>query len=107
MHSLDDYDYILPEHLIAQTLASPPESCRLLGYDKSTKRIDHHIFSDITDLIDDDTLMIFNNTKVVHARLVFSEYISTLAKDPEIFYLSSINSYTFHAFVAPGKKFLI
>ena len=107
MHLLEDYDYTLPEHLIAQTLASPPESCRLLVYEQSNKNISHHIFSDITDLIDDETLLVFNNTKVVKARLIFHEYVSDLAKEPEIFYLSSIDAYTFHAFVAPGKKFPI
>lgn len=107
MHSLEDYDYTLPEHLIAQTLAQPPESCRMLVYEKDSNKISHHIFSDISDLIDEDTLLIFNNTKVVKARLVFHDYISDLVKEPEIFYLSSINAYTFHAFVAPGKKFPI
>lgn len=116
MFSISDYDYSLPLELIAQTAAHPPESCKLLIYDKKTHTIHDHIFSDITTLIDPNTLIIFNNTKVLKARLHFSEISEsselsshTSKQQLEIFYLNNINNslYTFNALIKPGKKFKV
>jgi S-adenosylmethionine:tRNA ribosyltransferase-isomerase len=93
MHTLQDYTYILPEHLIAQTPADPPESCKLLVYDNKTNQRKDVIFSDIVQDIDPQSLIIFNNTKVVKARIQFD--------NKEIFFLKEITPYTFEALVRP------
>lgn len=105
MYTLDDYDYTLPEHLIAQTPSDPPESCKLLVYNKSTDTYSDHVFSDIITMMNPHTLMIYNNSKVVQARLQFCSDKSK--KQKEIFYLSSSSPYTFNALVCPGKKFRV
>ena len=47
----DDFDYYLPEELIAQTPANPRDSARLLVYDRKTKKIEHKIFRDIIEYL--------------------------------------------------------
>ena len=62
------YDFILPSELIASKPANPPDSARLLVYNRSTDKISHHIFKDLLSFLDDYCL-ILNNTKVVKARI--------------------------------------
>ena len=93
MHTLQDYDYVLPSELIAQNPADPPESCKFLVYTKNLHVVQDQLFSDISTHIDPDTLMICNNTKVVKARIAFDK--------KEIFFLRKIDTYTFEALVYP------
>ncbi|MDR1327969.1 MAG: tRNA preQ1(34) S-adenosylmethionine ribosyltransferase-isomerase QueA [Heliobacteriaceae bacterium] len=65
--TLNDFNYDLPEELIAQTPADKRENSRMLVLDKG--RISHKHFYDIVDLLDNDTLLVLNNTKVIPARL--------------------------------------
>ena len=67
--SLDAYDYELPEDQIAQYPSNPPESCRLLTYNRSTKQISHCVFADAMETLDSQTVLVFNNSKVVKARI--------------------------------------
>lgn len=62
------YDFVLPAELIASKPANPPDSARLLVYDRKTDKISHHIFKDLLSFLDDYCL-ILNNTKVVKARI--------------------------------------
>jgi S-adenosylmethionine:tRNA ribosyltransferase-isomerase len=64
----EDYDYICPEHLIAQHPLSDRASCKLMQLDEKGQHI-HHIFKDIPKLLPKNALMVFNNTKVQHARI--------------------------------------
>lgn len=63
------YDFVLPKHLIATYPASPRESAKLLVYSRKTDTITHTIFSNILEFIPKDTSIIFNDTKVIKARL--------------------------------------
>lgn len=103
MHKLDDYNYILPPELVAQTPADPAESCKFLVVDKHNWNASDHIFWDITDLIDPETVIVFNNSKVVKARIP----IPFKNKEWEIFYLWKHDQNTFEALVRPGKNFTV
>lgn len=63
------YDYTLPKELIATYPAHPRDSARLLVYDRKTNTLTHALFKDIEHFIPNDTALIFNNTKVIKARL--------------------------------------
>ncbi|NOQ32492.1 MAG: tRNA preQ1(34) S-adenosylmethionine ribosyltransferase-isomerase QueA [Helicobacteraceae bacterium] len=63
------YDYTLPSDLIATHPSSPRESAKLLVYNSTTKKITHTIFSNIQEFIPKDSAIIFNDTKVIKARL--------------------------------------
>ncbi len=63
------YDYTLPEELIATEPAEPRESARLMVIDRRRDRIVHARFRDILDFIPTDTAILYNDTKVIKARL--------------------------------------
>ncbi len=63
------YDFSLPKELIAAYPASPRDSAKLLVYDRKTDTLTHAVFHDIERFIPKDTALIFNNTKVIKARL--------------------------------------
>jgi len=64
-----DFHYKLPEDLIAQHPCEVRSQSRLLHYSRSDKRIDHLRFDDIIDLLRPEDLLVFNNTRVIPARI--------------------------------------
>jgi S-adenosylmethionine:tRNA ribosyltransferase-isomerase len=64
-----DFDYNLPEELIAQTPLKERSASRLLVLDKKTKNIEHKHFYDIIDFLDKGDILVRNNTKVIPARI--------------------------------------
>lgn len=66
----DDFDYYLPDELIAQAPVEPRDSCRLLVLHREDGSIEHRIFTDIVDYLEPDDLIVANHTRVMPARLV-------------------------------------
>ncbi len=63
------YDYNLPEELIAKYPVTPRDSAKLLVYDRAKDKVIHTIFRNILDFVGDKHF-IFNNTKVIKARIL-------------------------------------
>lgn len=68
--NLSDYDYHLPEELIGQNPIEPRDSCKLMVVDKRSGIISHLVFKDLLNLLDDDFVLVLNDTKVFPARLL-------------------------------------
>lgn len=66
---VDDFNYELPNELIAQYPLSERTGSRLLFLSRQTGQVSHQQFSDLIDLINPGDLLVFNNTKVIPARL--------------------------------------
>lgn len=66
----DDFDYYLPEELIAQSPLMDRDSCKLLVLHKNTGEIEHKIFSDIIDYLKPGDALVINDTKVIPARII-------------------------------------
>ena len=64
-----DFSFDLPEALIAQYPLPDRTASRLLALDGSTGAIAHHVFKDIVDFLRPNDLLVFNNTRVIPARL--------------------------------------
>src|SRR5215510_12373834 len=64
-----DFDYDLPESSIAQTLAEPRDSSRLLVLYRHTGKLEHRIFRDVTDYLRVGDLLVLNQTRVIPARI--------------------------------------
>jgi S-adenosylmethionine:tRNA ribosyltransferase-isomerase len=64
-----DFHFDLPEELIAKSPKADRDSSRLMHLDGKTGQIEHKVFSDIVDLVNPGDLLIFNNTRVIPARL--------------------------------------
>jgi len=65
-----DFDYDLPDELIAQEPAFPRDSCRMMVLDRTTGAISHERFSDIIDHLVPGDLLVANETRVMPARLL-------------------------------------
>lgn len=98
---LSEYDYNLPEELIAQMPADKRENSRMMVLSPKDKTISHKHFYDIVDLIDKDTLLVMNNTKVLPARLIGHK--ETGAKI-EVFLLSQKDGNTWDVLIKPSKR---
>lgn len=98
----DDFDYELPEELIAQTPLEKRDSSRLLILDKKTGDIEHKHFSDIIDYLEKDDILVLNNTRVLPARLI-GEKEETKAVI-EILLLKNIKNDIWECLVKPARK---
>ncbi len=65
-----DFDYYLPEELIAQTPIEKRDDSRLMILDKETGEIEHRHFKDIIDYLNPGDVLVLNDTKVIPARLI-------------------------------------
>jgi S-adenosylmethionine:tRNA ribosyltransferase-isomerase len=64
-----DFDYHLPQDLIAQTPLEPRDSSRLLLLDRATGRTEHRLFRDLPEYVRPGDVMVFNQSRVIPARL--------------------------------------
>lgn len=67
---IDDFDFHLPEKLIAQFPASPRDACKLLVIDRKAESLSDKHFFDLKSLLKPDDVLVFNDSKVIPARLV-------------------------------------
>jgi S-adenosylmethionine:tRNA ribosyltransferase-isomerase len=67
---LDEFDYDLPAHLIAQEPAAHRDESRLLVLRRGVAELGHHVFADLPELLAPGDLLVLNDTRVVPARLV-------------------------------------
>lgn len=67
---ISEYDYNLPEELIAQMPADKRDNSKMMVLNRKDRTISHKHFYDIVDLIEPNTLLVMNNTKVLPARLI-------------------------------------
>ena len=68
--NVNDFDYVLPEELIAQTPLVKRDSSKLLMMDKNTGEVKHEVFSNIIDYLEKGDVLVLNDTKVIPARLI-------------------------------------
>ena len=98
----DDFDFELPERLIAQTPLEKRDASKLLVLDKETGDISHHQFTDILDYLNKDDILVINDTKVIPARLygVKEETNAVI----EILMLKDIGNDNWECLVKPAKR---
>lgn len=98
----EDFYFDLPEELIAQDPLEDRSSSRLLVLDKSTGEVEHHVFRDVLDYLEEGDCLVINDTKVLPARL-FGSRVGTDAKI-EVLLLKRMENDTWETLVKPGKK---
>lgn len=95
---LEDFDYPLPQELIAQTPAQPRDSSRLMVLKRGTKGIEHRHFRDVTEYLRAGDVLVLNDTRVLPARL-YGEGRT------EVLLLKRMYDDVWEAWVHPGRKF--
>mgnify|MGYP002455366144 FL=1 len=100
--NVKDYDYDLPEELIAQDPLEDRSSSRLMVLDRQTGDVEHRHFTDILEYLHPGDCLVINNTKVIPARL-FGVKEDTQAKI-EVLLLKRKENDSWETLVRPGKK---
>ena len=101
---LTDFDYDLPEELIAQKPVEPRNASRLLVLDPKEETVEHHHFYDLKKFLVPGDTLVFNDTRVMPARLI--GYRDKTGGKVEVFLLRRIDGNTWETLVKPGKKAL-
>lgn len=99
---IDDFDYNLPETLIAQKPTEQRDVCRLMIMDRKTGTVEHKHFYDVTDYLHEGDCLVMNNSKVLPARL-FGEKEGTGAKI-EFLLIKRLEGDRWETMVKPGKR---
>lgn len=99
---LSEFDYVLPEELIAQTPAEKRQNSRMMVLNRTNKLIEHKHFFNIVDYLNENHVLILNNTKVMPARLY--GYKDTGAKI-EVFLLKKFDDNNrWEVLIRPSKR---
>jgi len=98
---LSDYDYELPEELIAQEPTEPRDSCRLMVVNRGTGEMSLHIFRDIKKFLSSGDVIVLNDTKVIPARIHGKKETGA---EIEILLLRKIEDRKYEALVKPGRR---
>lgn len=96
-----DFTYELPQELIAQHPLEPRDHSRLLVVDKNTGTIEHRHFYELCEYLRHDDLLVFNDTRVIPARL---HGVKGTGARVEVFLLTRLNSADWEVLVKPGRK---
>ena len=100
--TVEDFDYDLPEELIAQTPVEPRDESRLMVVDRASGEISHHIFHDIIDYLRPEDVLVVNSSKVIPARLLGKT--DKTGADMELLLLRARDDGCWETLVRPGKR---
>ena len=100
--NVNEFDYNLPEELIAQTPLKDRSSSKLLVLNKNTGEIEHHHFKDIINYLDKGDTLVLNDTKVIPARLIGTKEETNAVI--EILLLKDLNNNTWECLTRPAKR---
>lgn len=105
MLKLNQFDYNLPEKMIAQKPADPRDSSKLLLANRSTNQVSHHHFYNLPELLKSGDVLVRNNTKVIRARLhghkTTGGNVEILLNKPVV---HSQNEHVWECLTKPGLK---
>ena len=96
-----DFDYDLPQEIIAQHPMEPRDHSRLLVVDKKTGEIEHKHFYDLVNYLKPGDVLVFNDTRVIPARLHGTK---DTGAHVEVFLLTRRDATDWEVLVRPGKK---
>lgn len=98
---LSDFDYNLPENLIAQQPAARREASKMLAVDRKNASFSDHSFSELPSFLEPNDLLVLNNTKVFPARLFGKTETGAVV---ETFLTQEIEPNTWTALARPAKR---
>lgn len=99
---VEDFDYNLPEELIAQKPLEKRDSSKLLVLDKNTGKIEHKHFYDVLDYLEAGDTLVLNDTKVLPARLIGTKEETNAVI--EILLLKNIKEDDWECLVKPARR---
>ena len=101
--NVSDFDYELPEELIAQEPIEPRDASKLMVLTRETGTLSHHIFRDILAMINPGDVLVMNNTRVIPARVI--GYKQDTGGKAEVLLLRQLNDTQWQSMVG-GRRIL-
>lgn len=98
----EDFNYYLPENLIAQTPIVKRDESRMMVLDRQANTIEHKKFKDIIDYLNKDDILVLNDTKVMPSRLIGIKEETNASI--EVFLIEEKEKDIFIALVKPGRR---
>ncbi len=98
-----DFDYYLPQELIAQTPIEPRDSSRLMVVTRSDTSVDHNAFNKLTDFLKSGDVLVMNNSRVIPARLFGIKADADISVEILLLRRSALGA-SWEAMVKPGKR---
>lgn len=99
---IEEFDYELPEELIAQHPSQKRDEARLMVLNRNTKEIQHKIFKDVIEYLNPGDCLVLNNTKVLPARLIGVKIGTEVPV--EFLLLKRIENDIWEVMVRPGRR---
>ena len=99
---IEDFDYDLPEELIAQTPLEQRDGCRLMVLDRATRTIEHRHFYDILEYLDPGDCLVLNDSRVIPARMYGIK--EGTGAHFELLLIKRIEGDKWECMVKPGKR---
>ena len=99
---LDDFDYYLPEELIAQSPLEQRDSCRLMVLDRREKTVEHRHFYDILEYLNPGDCLVLNDSRVIPARMYGLK--QGTGAHIELLLIKRIEGDRWECLVKPGKR---
>lgn len=99
---IEDFDYELPEELIAQTPLQQRDSCRLMVLDRSKKTVEHRHFYDILNYVNSGDCLVLNDSRVIPARMYGLK--EGTGAHIELLLIKRIEGDRWECLVRPGKR---
>ena len=100
---VSDFNYNLPEELIAQHPSEKRDESRLMVLNREKQTIENKVFKDVIDYLNEGDCLVINNTKVIPARLYGKKETGA---NVEFLLLKRVQDDTWEAIVRPGRKLL-
>ena len=97
-----DFDYHLPEELIAQTPVEPRDSSRMMVCNRNNERREDHIFRELPQFLRPGDVMVLNETRVIPARLLGVK--ESTGVPTEVLLLRRRDMNTWETLVKPGRR---
>ena len=97
-----DFDYHLPQELIAQSPSEPRDHSRLMILDRSSGEIEHRKFYDLVEYLNDGDVLVFNDCRVIPARMY--GLTSDTGSKIELLLLTQNQPKIWKALVKPGRR---
>lgn len=99
---LEDFDYNLPEELIAQTPLDKRDECRLMVLDRTNKTVEHRHFYDILDYVNPGDCLVLNDSRVIPARMYGIK--EGTGAHIELLLIKRIDGDKWECMLRPGKR---
>lgn len=100
--NLSDFDYFLPDELIAQEPSDRRDTSRLMAVPLSGEEFEHRRFKDLVDYLNPGDTLVINESKVIPARLIGIKEVT--GAQMEVLLLKRLDANRWEALVRPGKK---